>query len=100
MNNVSLKDSYHLPNLDALLDNYRDAGSTKLHRYLFRIQSNTNASNRRRQNFMAEIANYCYWVIPFNLKNANATYQCYCNLWLKEMCSLRMVIISKTIENH
>ncbi|XP_020230413.1 uncharacterized protein LOC109811165 [Cajanus cajan] len=76
LNKVCPKDSYPLPNIDCLVDG---ALGYKLLSFLDAYsgynQIRMHPCDEEKTSFIADIANYCYKVMPFGLKNAGATYQ-------------------------
>lgn len=74
-NNACPKDSFPLPRIDQLVD------STAGHKLLTFMdmfsrynQILMNEEDQRKNSFIISQALYCYKVMPFNLKNAGATY--------------------------
>ena len=76
LNKACPKDSYPLPNIDALVDN---AAGCKLLSFLDAFsgynQIRMHPNDEKKTAFMTELASFCYKVMPFGLKNAGATYQ-------------------------
>jgi len=76
LNKACPKDSYPLPNIDALVDN---ASGCKMLSFLDAIsgynQIKMHPRDKSKTAFMTETSSYCYKVMPFGLKNAGATYQ-------------------------
>nr|KYP55813.1 Transposon Ty3-I Gag-Pol polyprotein [Cajanus cajan] len=76
LNKACPKDSYHLPNIDCLVDgasgyellSFMDA-------YSCYNQIRMHPADEDKTAFITDQANYCYKVMPFGLKNAGATYQ-------------------------
>ena len=76
MNKACLKDPYPLPSIDGLVDvafgfhflSFIDAYSGYNQIPMHRLDEEKMA-------FITPMANYCYKVMPFGLKNAGATYQ-------------------------
>ena len=70
------KDSYSLPNIDALADN---ASGCRLLSFLDAFsgynQIMMHPRDECKTTFMTKLSCYCYKVMPFGLKNAGATYQ-------------------------
>jgi len=70
------KDSYPLPNIDALVDN---ASGCKLLSFLDAFsgynQIRMHPRDESKMTFMTKLSYYCYKVMPFGLKNTGATYQ-------------------------
>jgi len=75
LNKVCPKDSYSLPNIDALVDS---ASGCRLLNFLDAFSGYTQIMMHPRDEcktaFMIESSCYCYKVMPFGLKNAGATY--------------------------
>ena len=76
LNKACPKDSYPLPNIDALLDS---ALGCKMLSFLDAFsrynQIKMHPRDEGKTTFMTETCSYCYKVIPFGLKNVGATYQ-------------------------
>ena len=76
LNKAFPKDSYHLQSIDGLIDatsnfqflSFMDA-------YSGYNQISMHPLNEEKMAFITPMANYCYKVMPFGLKNAGATYQ-------------------------
>nr|KYP60498.1 Transposon Ty3-G Gag-Pol polyprotein [Cajanus cajan] len=76
LNKACPKDAYPLPNIDRLVDG---ASGHKflsfLDAYSGYNQIRMHPQDEEKTAFITEMANYCYRVMPFGLKNAGATYQ-------------------------
>jgi len=76
LNKACLKDSYPLPNIDALVDS---ASGCKMLSFLDVFsgynQIKMHPRDESKTAFMTETCSYYYKVMPFGLKNAGATYQ-------------------------
>jgi len=76
LNKACAKDSYHLPSIDALVDN---VSGCKMLSFLDAFsgynQIKMHLRDESKTAFMTETCNYCYKVMPFGLKNAGSTYQ-------------------------
>ncbi|GAU16452.1 hypothetical protein TSUD_118010 [Trifolium subterraneum] len=76
LNRVCLKDAYHLPNIDKLVDN---SSGFKLLSFMDAYSGYNQIKmaeiDKKKTAFMTETGNYYYNVMPFGLKNAGATYQ-------------------------
>ena len=76
LNKACPKDSYPLPNIDALVDS---ASGCKMLSFLDAFsgynQIKMHPRDESKTAFMTETCSYCYKVMPFGLKNAGATYQ-------------------------
>jgi len=76
LNKACPKDSYPLPNIDALVDS---ASGCKLLSFLDAFsgynQIKMHPMDEEKTSFMTERSCYCYKVMVFRLKNAGATYQ-------------------------
>ncbi|KAK4397723.1 hypothetical protein Sango_1247800 [Sesamum angolense] len=76
-NKACSKDFYSLPRIDQLVDStfgcellsMMDA-SQGYHQIMLA------PADRKRVNFITFVGTFCYVAMPFNLKNAGATYQC------------------------
>nr|KYP72761.1 Transposon Ty3-I Gag-Pol polyprotein [Cajanus cajan] len=75
LNKACPKDSYPLPNIDCLVDN---ASGYELLSFMDAYsgynQIRMHPADEDKTAFMADQATYCYKVMPFDLKNAGATY--------------------------
>ena len=76
LNKACSKDSYPLPSIDALVDS---ASGCRLLCFLDAFSGYNqiwmHPRDERKTTFMIELSSYCYKVILFRLKNADATYQ-------------------------
>nr|KYP57375.1 Transposon Ty3-G Gag-Pol polyprotein [Cajanus cajan] len=76
LNKACPKDAYPLPNIDRLVNG---ASGHKflsfLDAYSGYNQIRMHPQDEEKTAFITEMANYCYWVMPFGLKNAGVTYQ-------------------------
>ena len=72
LNKACPKDSYPLPNIDALVDS---AMLSFLDAFSGYNQIKMHPRDESKTAFMTETSSYCYKVMPFGLKNARATYQ-------------------------
>ena len=76
LNKAYPKDSYLLPNIDALVDS---ASGCRLLSFLDAFsgynQIRMHPRDERKTTFMTEVSSYCYKLMPFGLKNVGATYQ-------------------------
>ena len=74
LNKACPKDSYPLPNIDALVDS---ASGYKMLSFLDAFSGYNQIKMHPRDEcktaFMTETCSYCYKVMPFGLKNAGAT---------------------------
>jgi len=76
LNKACPKDSYPLPNIDALVDNSSGCKMLSfLDAFLRYNQIKMHPRDKCKTAFMTETCSYCYKVMPFELKNAGATYQ-------------------------
>nr|KYP58838.1 Transposon Ty3-G Gag-Pol polyprotein [Cajanus cajan] len=76
LNKACPKDAYPFPNIDRLVDGA--AGHkllTFLDAYSGYNQIRMHPQDEVKTTFITESTNYCYRVMPFDLKNAGATYQ-------------------------
>ena len=76
LNKASPKDDFPFPHIDMLVD------STAGHSMLSFMDGFSGYNqilmalkDMEKISFITEWGTYCYWVIPFELKNARATYQ-------------------------
>ena len=76
LNKASPKNSYPLPYIDSLVGN---ASGCRLLSFLDAFsgynQIRMHPCNECKTAFMTKLSNYCFKVMPFGLKNADATYQ-------------------------
>ena len=76
LNKVCPKDSYSLPNIDALVDS---ASGCRLLSFLDALSGYNQIMMHPRDEyktaFMTELSYYCYKAMSFGLKNVGATYQ-------------------------
>jgi len=76
LNKACPKDSYPLPNIDALVDS---TSGCKILSFLDAFLGYNHIKMHPRDEcktaFMTKTCSYCYKVMPFGLKNAGATYQ-------------------------
>jgi len=76
LNKACPKDSYPLLSIDFLVDN---ALECRLLKFLDAFSGYNHIlmhlKDESKTVFMIEVANYCYKVMPFGLKNVGATYQ-------------------------
>ncbi|XP_059290490.1 uncharacterized protein LOC132044033 [Lycium ferocissimum] len=85
LNKACLKDSFHLPNIDRMIDvmaghailSFPDA-------YSGYNQIWMNPEDQEKTSFITKYGTYCYNVVPFRLKNADATYQRLVNRMFKK----------------
>jgi len=86
LNKACPKDSYPLPNIDALVDS---ASGCKMLSFLDAFsgynQIKMHPRDESKMTFKTEKCSYCYKVMPFGLKNAGATYQRLMNKVLAPM---------------
>jgi len=75
LNNACTKDSYPLPNIDALVDSASGCALLSfLDAYSGYNQIKMHSLDGDKTTFMGGTSNYCYRMMPFGLKNAGATY--------------------------
>ena len=75
LNKAFVKDSYPLPSIDGLVDAASDFRFLSLlDAYLGYNQIPMHPLDEEMIAFITPIGNYCYRVMPFELKNAGATY--------------------------
>jgi len=73
LNKACLKDSYPLPNIDALVDSASVCALLSfLNAYSGYNQIKMHSQDEDKTTFMGETLNYCYKVMPFGLKNAGS----------------------------
>ena len=76
LNKACLKDSYSLPNIDALVDSTSGCILLKfLDSFSGYNQIHMHIRDKCKTTFITELSNYCFKVMPFGLKNVGATYQ-------------------------
>ncbi|KAJ4728684.1 Retrovirus-related Pol polyprotein from transposon opus [Melia azedarach] len=93
LNKTCPKDNFSLPRIDQLVDatighelfNFMDAfsGYNQVRMY---------ALDEEGTSFITNKGLYCYMIMPFDLKNAEATYQCLVNKLFKEQIGKTMEI--------
>ena len=108
LNKACPKDSYPLPNIDALVDSASDCILLSfLDAFSGYNQIRMHPRDECKTTFMTQLSCYCYKVMPFGLKNADATYQRLINIVLVPMIGLNvqtyvddMVVTSQQREQH
>ena len=76
LNRACPKDAYPLPNIDRLVDGASEFQVLSfLDAYFENNQIKMHTPNEEKMIFITEDVNFSYRVMPFNLKNASATYQ-------------------------
>ena len=90
LNNASPKDPYPLPSIDGFLS-FMDA-------YLGYNQILVHPLDEEKTAFITPMANYCYKVMLFGLRNAKATYQRVMNkVFLEHIGNLMEVYIDNKL---
>jgi len=75
LNKACPKDSYLLPNIDALVDSTSGCRLLSfLDAFLGYNQIRMHPRDECKRKFMTKLSNYVYKVMPFALKNDGATY--------------------------
>lgn len=75
LNRVCPKDAYPLPSIDRLVNGASGFQVLSfLEAYFGYNQIKMHASYEDKMTFIIEDANFCYRLMPFDLKNASATY--------------------------
>ena len=108
LNKACPKDSYPLPNIDALMDS---ASGCRLLNFLDAFSGYNQIMMHPRDEFktafMTELSCYCYKAMPFGQKNAGATYQRLMDRVLAPMLGWNvqayvddMVVTSQQREHH
>lgn len=70
------KSAYPLPNINRIVDGASDFQLLSfLVAYLGYNQIRMHLPDEEKNAYITEVANFCYKVMPFGLKNAGATYQ-------------------------
>lgn len=108
LNTVSPKDDFPLPHIDVLGDN-----TTQFYVFSFiDVFSGYNQikmalDNMEKTTFITPWGTFCYKVMPFNLKNADTTYQCAMVILFYDMIHKEievsiddMIVKSQTKEEH
>ncbi|KAL0415580.1 UNVERIFIED_CONTAM: Retrovirus-related Pol polyprotein from transposon gypsy [Sesamum latifolium] len=93
LNKACLKDPFPLPRIDLLVDS--TAGCelfSMMDAYPGYHQILMAEEDRDKISFITENGIYCYNVIPFDLKNAGATYQCLVNKKFKSLIGVSMEV--------
>ena len=76
LNKVCLKDEFPLPNMDLLIDSaVGSAMFSFIDRFSGYNQIRMAPKDAEKTAFRTPIGNFYYTVMPFGLKNADATYQ-------------------------
>ena len=76
LNKACPKDAYCLPSIDRLVDGLSGFQVLSfLDTYSGYNQIRMHPPDEEKMTFIIEDANFCYKVMPFDLKNAGATYQ-------------------------
>ena len=76
LNKAYPKDSYPLRNIDHLVDCASRFGMLSFRgAYLGYNQVKMHPNDEEKMAFITNKGVYCYWVMPFGLKNIGATYQ-------------------------
>lgn len=75
LNRACPKDTYPLPNIDMLVDGTSGFQVLSFLDVYFRYnQIIMHLPDKEKMTFITEDANFCYKVMPFDLKNAGVTY--------------------------
>ena len=93
INRVCLKDSFPLPRIDLIVDaiaghellSFMDAFSGY-------NQISKDPNDQKKTSFVTMQGTYCYWVMPFGLKNAGATYQRLVNMMFQKQIGASMEV--------
>ena len=93
LNKACPKDYYLLPRIDLLVDaktshlllSFMDA-------YLGYNQIRMYPDDEEKTSFIIDQRTYCYIVMPFDLKNAGATYQCLVNHMFRDLIDRKSVV--------
>ena len=108
VNRACPKDSFPLPRIDLIVDataghellGFMDAFSSY-------NQISMDPDNQEKTSFVTGQGTYCYWVMPFGLKNAGATYQRLVNRMFQKQIGVSMevyiddmLVKSTTVELH
>lgn len=84
LNKVYMEDNFLLPMIDTLVDATTDHKLMSfLYAYARYNQIFMHPDDQENTSFITEIGIYCYKVMPFGPKNANATYQRLVNKMFK-----------------
>jgi len=108
LNTACPKDSYHLPNIDTLVDKVSGCGLLSfMDAYSGYNHIRMHLEDQDKTAFMGIKANFCYKVMPFGLKNAGATYQIMMDMIFRPMLRRNveayvddMVVTSTTRGRH
>ena len=93
LNKACPKDCYPLPRIDLLVDT--TAGHSLLsfmNAYSGYNQICMYPANEEKTSFIIDQGTYCYRVMPFDLKNAGATYQRLVNHMFRELIGRSMEV--------
>ena len=76
LNRASLKDNFPLPHIDTLVDNIaKNSRFSFMYGFSGYNQIRMGPEDRKKIAFVTMWGTFCYKVMPFDLKNAGATYQ-------------------------
>ena len=91
LNKACPKDSYHLPNIDRLVEStVGNEMLTFMDAFSGYNQIMIHPDDREKTAFIIDRGTYCYKVMPFGLKNAGATYQRLVNQMFAEKLGVTM----------
>ena len=86
LNKACLKDSFSLPKIDLIVDVMSKHELLSVMDALFKYhQIKMHPPDVEKTSFITEKSLYCYKVMPFGLKNTNATYQRLVSKMFKEL---------------
>src|SRR2546425_3006379 len=108
LNKASPKDDFPLPHIDVLIDNAAGKGCYSImDGFSGYNQIKMAVKDREKTAFITEYGTFCYKVMPFGLKNAEATYQRMATTLFHDMIHKDlevyiddMVIMTRSQEEH
>ena len=108
LNKACLKDNFHIPTIDGLMDAFvNDKVLSFMDDFSRYNQISMDLPNQEKMSFIIEEGLYCYKVMSFDLRNARATYQRLVNKLFTDRIGRTMEIYvedmmvkSSTIEQH
>ena len=98
LNKACLKDSFPLPRIDQLVDSI--AGHkllTFMDAFSGHNQIKMDEEDQKKTAFITSQGLYCYKVMPFELKNAGATYQRLVNKMFNKQIGRNMKVDRKSV---
>ena len=106
LNKASPKDDFPLPHINILVDNTTGHASLSFMDGFSRYnQIKMALKDMEKTSFITPWGTYCYKVMPFGLKNVDATYQCAATTLLHDLIHKEVEVyvddmIVKYLEGH